>query len=115
MEKPKKDLISIIVPAYKQEKTIKKDIERIRDVLNQLRYNYELIVVVDGEEDKTLEQAKSLASFKIIVTGYKHNHGKGHAIRFGMARAKGNIIAFIDAGMDLNPNGLSMLLEHFEW
>ena len=32
-----------------------------------------------------------------------------------MVRAKGDIIGFIDAGMDLNPNGLSMLLEHFKW
>ncbi len=32
-----------------------------------------------------------------------------------MARSKGNLIAFIDAGMDLNPGGLSMLLEHMIW
>jgi len=41
--------------------------------------------------------------------------GKGHAVRFGMAKAKGDIIGFIDAGLELEPNGLSMLLEHFEW
>jgi glycosyltransferase involved in cell wall biosynthesis len=43
------------------------------------------------------------------------NMGKGHAVRYGMAKAKGDIIGFIDAGLELNPNGLSMLLEHFEW
>lgn len=51
----------------------------------------------------------------IKVVGYKHNKGKGYAVRYGMAASSGGIIAFIDAGMDLNPNGLSMLLEHFEW
>lgn len=117
MEKNKNNaqLISIIVPAYKQEKTIEKDLIRIKDVLDQLRYSFEIIIVVDGFLDKTYENAKKVKSSKITVIGYQHNHGKGHAIRFGMARSKGNIIAFIDAGMDLNPNGLSMLLEHFEW
>jgi hypothetical protein len=32
-----------------------------------------------------------------------------------MSRAKGDIIGFIDAGMDINPKGISMLLEHFYW
>ncbi|RJQ37756.1 glycosyltransferase [Candidatus Microgenomates bacterium] len=115
MTKKKNNLISLIVPAYKQEKTIKEDLLRIKEVLDQLRYPYELIVVVDGYLDKTMEQAKKVKSSKIVVTGYRHNHGKGNAVRFGMAKAKGNIVAFIDSGMDINPNGLSILLEHFEW
>lgn len=112
---PKKYLISIIIPAFRQEKTIKKDLLRIRNVLNQLRHNYEMIVVVDGFVDKTFQQAKKIESRKIKIFGYKNNHGKGHAVRYGMARSKGDIIAFIDSGMDIHPNGLSMLLEHFEW
>src|SRR2546423_661435 len=115
MKKSKRDLISLIIPAYQQEKTIEKDLRRIRDVMEQLRYDYEMIVVVDGKVDNTYEHAKKLASRKIIVTGYEHNHGKGYAIRFGMAKSKGNIVAFIDSGMDIDPNGLSMLLEHFQW
>ena len=109
------NLLSIIVPAYKQEKTIKDDIEKIENVMSMLRYDYEIIVVVDGFVDDTFENAKKIKSPKVIVTGYQHNHGKGYAVRFGMAKAKGSIVAFIDAGMDLNPNGISMLLEYFEW
>ncbi len=111
----KKPVISVIIPAFKQEKTIENNLLRIKDVLDQLRYSYEMIVVIDGYVDKTLENAKKIKSSNIILAGYPANHGKGHALRFGMARAKGNIIAFIDSGMDLNPNGISMLLEHFEW
>lgn len=110
-----KKLISLIVPAYNQEKTIEKDIWRIKSVMDQLRCDYEIIVVVDGIIDRTFKNAKRIKDQKIVITGYKKNYGKGHALRYGMARSKGNIIAFIDAGMDLNPNGLSMLLEHFEW
>ncbi len=109
------NLLSIIVPAYKQENTIIQDIEKIVQVMNHLRYDYEIIVVVDGLIDDTFENAKKIKSPKVIVTGYEHNHGKGYAVRFGMAKAKGSIVAFIDAGMDLNPNGISMLLEYFKW
>lgn len=108
-------LLSIIVPAYKQEKTIIQDIEKIVQVMSQLRYDYEIIVVADGFIDGTFKNAKKIKSPKVIVTGYQHNHGKGYAVRFGMAKAKGSIVAFIDAGMDLNPNGISILLEYFEW
>lgn len=115
MRANKKHLISLIMPAYKQEKTIEKDLLRIKNAMDQLRHDYEIIVVVDGLIDETLRNVRKIRSKKIIARGYKHNHGKGHALRYGMARAKGDVIGFIDAGMDLNPNGLSMLLEHFEW
>lgn len=108
-------LLSVVVPAYRQEKNIIKDVLRIRNVLERIRYDYEIVVVVDGMTDKTFENAKKIKSEKIKVIGYEKNHGKGYAVRLGMTRAEGDIVAFIDAGMEINPNGLSMLLEHFEW
>jgi glycosyltransferase involved in cell wall biosynthesis len=110
-------LVSVIVPAYKKEKTIVKDLRTIKNVLDKLRYRTELICVVDGRVDKTFDKAYQYAKNKrnVRVVGYDTNRGKGYAVRFGMAESRGNIVAFIDAGMDLNPNGLSMLLEHFEW
>lgn len=111
------DLISIIVPAFKQENTIVKDLNKIRAVLGKLRYPAELICVVDGRLDKTFERASRFARkhSEVKVIGYDTNKGKGYAVRFGMAESRGDVIGFIDAGMDLNPNGLGMLLEHFEW
>lgn len=110
-------LLSVIVPAYKQEKSIVKDLRRIEKVLKQLRQRCEIICVVDGKLDKTFERAAKFAKKKrnCHIIGYNTNKGKGHAVRYGMAQSKGSIIAFIDAGMDINPNGLSMILEHFEW
>ena len=113
----KRILVSIIVPVYKQDKTIVRDLKKIKRVLDQLRYKTELICVIDGFIDQSFQKATKFArSFKNIkVIGYEINHGKGYAVRFGMAKSKGDIVAFIDAGMDINPNGISMLLEHFEW
>ncbi len=111
----KDKLLSVIVPAYHQEKTIAKDLRRIESVLRQIRLPYEIICVVDGLVDKTYEKAQKLTSPTLKVVGYEVNRGKGHAVRYGMRSAKGDYVAFIDAGMELNPNGLSMILEHLEW
>lgn len=107
--------VSIIVPAYKQEKTILEDIENISNTMSKTRWDYELICVVDGFLDRTFENASKTKDKKIKVFGYETNKGKGYAVRYGMARAEGDIIAFIDAGMDINPNGISLILEHMEW
>jgi glycosyltransferase involved in cell wall biosynthesis len=108
--------LSVIVPVYKQEKTITTDLANIVSALNQIRYDYEIIVVVDGLKiDNSYQIIKKLKYKKLKVYSYKHNHGKGYAVRFGMAKTKGDYIAFIDAGMEINPNGLSMIIEHMEW
>src|SRR6185437_4638949 len=111
----RKKLLSVIVPAYKQEKTIVKDIKNIENALSDLGYRYEIIVVVDGIVDKTYKKASTVKSNKIKILSYEKNQGKGHAIRYGMLHAKGDIIGFIDAGMDIHPAGLNMLLNHMEW
>lgn len=108
-------LVSVIVPAYKQEKSIKDDIRRIYNVMRKTRWDFEIIVVVDGFSDKTFEHAKQLSLAELTVVGYPTNRGKGYAVRYGMARAVGDYIAFIDSGMDIDPNGISMILEHMEW
>jgi len=64
MTKEKKKLLSIIVPAYKQGKTIVKDLKQIEKTLQQIRYNYEVICVVDGKVDDTFEKAKKIISNK---------------------------------------------------
>lgn len=115
MKKKTKKLLSVIIPAYKQEKTITQDVRKIEEVLKKIRYDYEIICVVDGKVDKTFQNAKKLKSGKIKVVAYEKNKGKGYAIRYGMARTGGDLIAFLDAGMDIDPNGLSMLLEHMIW
>lgn len=108
-------LISIIVPIYKQEKTIQKDLENISNSMEQTRWDYEIIGVVDGFLDNSFEEAKKIKNNKITIIGYSENKGKGYAVRYGMAHSVGDIVAFIDSGMDINPNGISLILEHMQW
>ena len=108
--------LSVIIPIYKQEKTIKKDLQSIDKTLKQIRYDYEIIAVVDGTSvDKSFKEAKKIKLPNLKVFGYKNNHGKGYAVRYGMAKTKGDYVSFIDSGMEIDPNGISLVLEHMEW
>lgn len=106
--------LSLIIPAYKQEKTIYKDLLRVKKLMDRIAYPYEIIVVVDGKLDRTAQEALRLRSANIKVVGYQQNHGKGYAVRYGMAHSKGSLIAFLDGGMDLNPKALSKMLACME-
>ncbi|MEK7533818.1 MAG: glycosyltransferase [Patescibacteria group bacterium] len=107
----KLDLLSIVIPAYKQEKTIAKDIKRLNKVIQGFGIKYEIIVVVDGFMDRTYKKLKSIKINNLKIYGYKDNRGKGYAVTYGMLKAKGDIIGFIDAGMDIDPSAISMLLD----
>ena len=107
--------LSLIIPAYKQERTIVENIIHIQKTLAGIRYDHEIIVVVDGVVDKTVEKLKKAKLSKVKIVWYKENQGKSYAIRIGMHEAKGDYVMFMDSGLEIDPNGISMLLEHMEW
>lgn len=116
---PKSDpnLLSVIVPAYNC-KTISRDLISLRRYLDNLNHPYEIICVVDGRKnitDHTPEFARKIKDKNVKIYFYPENKGKGFAIRFGMARAKGGIITFIDAGSDLKPIGIGLALDNMKW
>lgn len=113
MEKIK--LLSVIVPAYKQEKTIEEDITSLSRILNTLNIPYEILVVIDGTIDRTYDIVKKIQKKdkKIKAIAYKKNHGKGYAIRYGMLESHGDVSGFIDAGMDIDSAAIHELLEIF--
>ena len=107
--------VSLIIPVYRQEKTIVRNLKQIKEVLDDIRYDYEIIAVVDGMSDKSFNKIKQAKIPKVVCLTYKDNQGKSFAIRVGMNEAKGDYVMFLDAGMEIDPNGISMLLEHMEW
>jgi len=108
-------LLSIIIPVYKQEATVAADLRRVLTELEQIPIPFEIIAVIDGRKDGSFETARKVRSPKLTVVGYKTNHGKGYAVRYGMVKSHGDIIGFMDAGGDLKEEGLSMMLEHMRW
>ncbi len=107
--------ISLIVPAYKEEKTIVKQIKILNSALLKLTPNYEIILVVDGFNDNTYEKARTVKLDNLKVLGYQKNMGKGFAIKYGIKKASKEIVGFIDAGMDLDPTEISIMLDIMEW
>lgn len=107
--------LSVIVPAYRQASTIVNDLKNIEAAVSSTFSDFEIIVVVDGKVDDTLERLSEVTSVRIRKFGYEINRGKGYALRYGVARSIGDYIAFLDAGMEINPKGVSMLWEHLKW
>lgn len=91
--------LSVIIPAYNEEKRLPKTLAEIDRYLSKQSYDYEILVVNDGSKDRTIEVAKSLVSQikNLKPTGYEINQGKGYAVKFGMLEAKGEYRIFTDA------------------
>jgi dolichyl-phosphate beta-glucosyltransferase len=90
--------LSVIIPAYNEEKRILKTLQEIDGYLSRQDYEAEIIVVDGGSKDKTREivkeMQKEIKNLKLIeVKGL----GKGHAVREGMLAAQGDFRIFIDA------------------
>lgn len=113
MEKINK--ISLVIPTFRQEKTIVGDLEHLKNATKDLPYKFEFIVVVDGFFDNTYQVLKNKKLKDVKVLGYEENHGKGYAVRYGMLEATGDLIGFIDSGMDIDPTSIAMLINHFLW
>jgi len=107
--------LSLIIPVYKQEKTIVHNLKAIKDALDKIRYDYEIITVIDGKVDKSFSVINGARLKKVKCLYYKENRGKAYAIRLGMHEAVGDYVMFMDSGNEIDPNGISMLLEHMEW
>jgi glycosyltransferase involved in cell wall biosynthesis len=105
--------LSVIVPAYKQEKTIAGDLENISEILKKIGCKFELICVVDGLEDNTFGKASNYAkkNSKVLLLCSHTNRGKGHAVRLGINKAKGEYIIFIDSGGDIDPKGIKIVFD----
>lgn len=106
--------LSLVVPAYKEEKTIVATLMGLDSVLSDLNLNYEIILVIDGRVDKTFEMANKIKNPRLKIFTYENNLGKGHAVKYGMEKARGEIIGFVDAN-GINPRSIPMLLQHFFW
>lgn len=107
--------LSLIVPVYKQERTIIHNLRQITNVVKKIRYDYEIIAVIDGMVDGSYTAIKEARIPHVKTIAYKKNQGKAWALRLGLSKAKGDYAMFLDSGLEIDPNGISMLLEHMEW
>ena len=104
------DLISILVPVFNEADTIGAVIERLLTI--ELPAPREIIVINDGSRDNTRAVLDSLAGTSpwLTVLHVDQNRGKGHAVRMGIDRSKGTVIAIQDADLELDPAQIAGLV-----
>ncbi|MBD2344456.1 glycosyltransferase [Anabaena subtropica] len=100
-------MISVIIPAYNCEKTIK---ETIDSVLRQSFTNFELIVINDGSQDGTLDIVSQIQDSRIKIFSFENAGGNVSRNR-GLNLAVGKFISFLDADDIWMPNKLESQLE----
>jgi dolichyl-phosphate beta-glucosyltransferase len=91
--------LSIIIPAYNEERRIVKTLSETFAYLDAQKYESEVIVVNDGSTDRTTEKARGFASHRLRLIDNPGNRGKGYSVRNGMLQAKGEILLFYDADL----------------
>jgi dolichyl-phosphate beta-glucosyltransferase len=92
--------LTVVVPAFNEEKRVGASLKRIRDYLGEKRWPSEIIVVDDGSLDATSEvAAKELEGFPNRVLKNEENRGKGYSVRRGMLEAQGEFALFSDADL----------------
>jgi dolichyl-phosphate beta-glucosyltransferase len=90
--------LSIIIPAYNEEKRIKETLKKIINYLNKKKTIYEIILVDDCSTDRTIEISKKINK-NIIILKNKNNMGKGYCVKKGIQYAKNELILFTDADL----------------
>nr|MDO8046132.1 glycosyltransferase family 2 protein [Candidatus Baldrarchaeota archaeon] len=104
----KHSVISVVIPAYNEEKTIGEVLSKTISVMESLGRPYEIIVVDDGSTDRTLEVA---STYKVTVLSNGRNKGKGYALRKGFQHARGDVIVTIDSDGAHDPKDIPEMLK----
>ena len=107
-----KPFVSIIIPAYNEEKLIR---FTIQSVLDSDYPNIEIIMVDDGSKDSTFSVAKeNFENNPKVKLFTKANAGKGHALNYGIKKSTSDYIFLVDADSLLHKDAISKMMQHFQ-
>ena len=104
--------ISVIVPLYNEEESLKELFTWIERVMNQHGFTYEVIFVSDGSTDHSWEIIEELhQQHPEVVRGikFRRNYGKSPALYCGFKQAEGNVVITMDADLQDSPDEIPEL------
>ncbi len=100
--------LSVVIPVYNEERTLRAIIEEVEGVI--MPFEKEIILVDDHSTDRSKDIIKEYAvKHKVIIQS--KNYGKGAALRKGFQAATGDIILVQDADLEYNPKEYPLLLQ----
>lgn len=97
-------LVTVLIPAYNAAATIRRAVD---SVLAQTYRNYEIVVIDDASRDATADIVASHYGDRVTLLRLAHNQGESGAMNEGIAIAKGELIAFLDADDEWLPQKLA--------
>lgn len=109
--------LSVIVPAYNEERRLPGSLESIFSYLALQPYRSEVIVVDDGSKDRTSDIAESVGrkhKIPLRILKNESNQGKGYSVRRGLLEAKGRICLFSDADLSTPIEEFEKMKEHLD-
>src|SRR3989344_44612 len=89
--------VSVVLPAYNEAENLPNVLKRISEILGDLAWDYELIVVDDGSTDNTAHVLAVVDNSKLTVVRHERNKGYGAALKSGFQRASKEWIFFMDS------------------
>ena len=99
--------MSIVIPAYNEARRLPATLAGWRAFLGEQPYPWEIVVVDDGSADATADVAATAGA---RVLRLEPNQGKGGAVRAGVLAASGEVIAYVDADLNVAPSHLQEAL-----
>ena len=113
----KKTLISIVIPVYNEEESLKKITTRLLETFNELlSYRFEIIFVDDGSSDKSLTELKQLSKTheEVNYLSFSRNFGHQLAVKAGLDHSHGKCVISMDADMQHPPEMIPEMLQKWK-
>ena len=109
-------MITVVVPMYNEEEVALICYKRLKEILEEIEYTYEIIFVNDGSKDKTLEIIEKISNEdnKVKVISFSRNFGHQAAVTAGLREKEGDAVVIIDADMQDPPELIKDMIKLWE-
>ena len=105
--------LSIVIPLYNEEENVEMLHQKLREALDPLKQEYEILFVDDGSTDKTLGLLAEIQSVdkRVMILSLRRNFGQTAAFAAGFDFAQGDVIVTLDGDLQNDPSDIPRLIE----
>jgi glycosyltransferase involved in cell wall biosynthesis len=103
--------ISVVIPLYNEEESLKELVAWIRKVMDENQFSYEIIMIDDGSKDKSWQVIEDLKNEIPGIKGikFRRNYGKAAALHCGFSEVRGDVVITMDADLQDSPDEIPEL------